>query len=106
MKLNSIYIDLLKEGMLFLKIAKDQSNQEWINAEIVHLHNIPSLINCDNIHRHLYYFNDERVRYSNVTMNSGCDLWKQKMAHGYLPIWNKLVIALEDYEKECSNNSK
>lgn len=56
-----------------------------------YLHNIPSLIGCDNVHRHLYFFNAERLRFiefisqhldaeeSNFTLKS------------FLPLWLKLI---------------
>ncbi|SFI18418.1 hypothetical protein [Planctomicrobium piriforme] len=60
-ELDALYIELLRRGLPALQLAVYSGNDAWMKAEIEFLHNVPSLIGEDNLHRHSYSWNFERV---------------------------------------------
>jgi hypothetical protein len=58
------YKHILTMGVLALRDRAPRFNSSrLVEIEAEHLHNIPSLIDEDNLQRHLYYFNKERPAY-------------------------------------------
>ena len=62
-ELDQVYIELLQVGFIVLRQAVDSGNNDWVNAEVEMLHNIPSLVGEKNSHRHQHYWNAERPQY-------------------------------------------
>ncbi|WP_298867136.1 hypothetical protein [uncultured Gimesia sp.] len=62
-ELQRLYVQLLHNGLLEIRTAFGLDEKEWLEAEIDFLHNIPSLLNETNIHRHRYFWEKERPYY-------------------------------------------
>jgi hypothetical protein len=94
--LDPIYLQLLGHGLLILRNAAYAKDIEWCEREADHLHNIPSLIGDDNVHRHTYYVHQEARSYAKWVDNANRpDLlgWVQLL---YMPLWTKMIAILED----------
>ena len=57
------YADILHHGFQMLGDAHNLKLPNWLQVELEHLHNIPSLLFESNLLRHQYYFNSERLHY-------------------------------------------
>ena len=71
--LNKLYVRLLNIGLVQLRnlAAGNLPVGAWILAEAEHLHAIPSLLNDDNIHRHIDYYVRMRGMYLDWHEQSG-----------------------------------
>jgi hypothetical protein len=94
--INQAYISLLHFGLLILRNANDSGDQEWVNAEIELLHNIPSLINENNRERHRYFWEGERQLYLDWIARSCNKEAQTKMSTYYVPLWKELGRAFAD----------
>jgi hypothetical protein len=88
--LDSLYTQLLAVGFLVLRQAADSGNQEWLDAELELLHNIPSLIGESNVERHKYFWTQERRHYVQWVSADGRQHAKSRMLTYYQPIWSKM----------------
>jgi hypothetical protein len=57
------YLDLPHRGLVTLRAHAQSGNLELSRIEADHLHNIPTLLDEDNEHRHVYYIQSERGLY-------------------------------------------
>jgi hypothetical protein len=89
-ELDPLYARLLQLGFVIMKSAAQQKNHDWIDAELEMLHNVPSLIGEPNVHRHQYYWTQERQRYIEWNSKSGCEEAKSRMRTYYEPIWQEM----------------
>lgn len=62
-QLQKLYIRILHTGLIVIRTAIEMEHNEWADVEINFLHNIPSLLNETNIHRHRYFWEQERPYY-------------------------------------------
>ena len=88
--LDSLYRDLLNVGFVVLRQAMDSQNREWLEAEVELLHNIPSLIEEENQHRHHYFWSQERAAYIERLKSLGQELPLSRMRTFYEPIWKEM----------------
>ncbi len=93
-KLDSFYCDLLKVGFIVLRQAVASRNEEWINAELEFLHNIPSLIGEVNVERHRYFWFQERVAYIDWMAANGSADAQSRMRTFYEPIWQEMESSI------------
>ena len=85
-----LYIEMLKVGFIVLRRALESKDEEWLQAEVEMLHNVPSLINEPNTYRHEYFWTQEREHY--ISRINGVEAGEARycMATYYEPIWGKL----------------
>jgi hypothetical protein len=57
------YLDLLTHGLAAIINLARRGEVELCEVEAEHLHNLPSLVDEPNEHRHRYYIEQERGRY-------------------------------------------
>jgi hypothetical protein len=88
--IDSLYAQILQAGFLVLRQAFESGIQDWINAELELLRNVPSLIGETNTARHRYFWYKERKRYLDWVSESGRDQAKSRMMTYYLPIWDEM----------------
>jgi len=88
--LNKYYLQLLEIGFLVLRQAADEGDSNWLSAELDFLHNVPSLVGETNLHRHRYFWFQERDRYLSWIENSGSDRSKSRMRTFYEPILKEM----------------
>jgi hypothetical protein len=94
-ELDRFYIKLLWVGFLVLRHAIDSKNQSWINAEYQLLHNIPSLIGEQNLRRHRYFWEKERMAYINWMSASGGESMLSDMRTFHEPAWEEMASTIE-----------
>ena len=112
--LDQIYLEILKAGILAVRNAAHDGELSYCRAEADHIHNIPSLIGEDNIERHNYYYNAERVDYLKWLNSNGSEEAKQWILKRYLKAWEEMGKILENENKNrkskarraCDNNSR
>lgn len=89
-RLDSLYIRMLHVGLIVLRQAVDSGCSEWIRIEIELLHNIPSLLGEKSPYRHLYFWKEERIRYSEWVADYGSPEVQSRMRTYYEPIWEEM----------------
>ena len=86
------YKRILALGLLSLRDRAPRFNSpKLIEIEAEHLHNIPSLIDEDNLQRHLYYFNKERTAYIASLDELGIPEYRENVLPFYLAPWDVLL---------------
>lgn len=98
--LDVLYAQLLQVGFVVLKQAMESGNQEWVNAELELLHNIPSLLGEDNVERHRYFWFKERAHYIKWVSAAGREEAKSRMLTFYEPIWGELQPLIDRHVGE------
>jgi hypothetical protein len=88
--LDSLYAHFLTLGFVVMRQAAESANQEWLNAEVELLHNIPSLIGEANAERHKYFWSKERTHYMEWVSAPGREAPKSRMLTYYKPIWHEM----------------
>ena len=71
-----------------------------IEIEAEHLHNIPSLIDEENIQRHLYYFNKERPAYIEALKELDLPEYTEPVLRIYLMPWDAILESLGENRSE------
>ena len=89
-ELNALYCKLLQVGFIVLRQAVHSRNNEWVDAEMELLHNIPTLLSEPNLERHRYFWFNERSRYIEWASAAGRDEAKSRMLTFYDPIWRDM----------------
>ncbi len=84
------YVQILNVGFLILRRAVDSGIQDWVNAELELLHNVPSLLGEDNKERHRYFWYKERTRYIAWASAPGRYEAQSGMLTYYGPIWEEM----------------
>jgi hypothetical protein len=101
------YKHILAMGLLALRDRAPQFNSSrLVEIEAEHLHNIPSLIDEDNIQRHLYYFNRERPAYIANLKELAIPEYADNVLRMYLAPWEALLNNLEDIARDVSPNKE
>lgn len=91
------YKHILTMGLLALRDRAPRFNSSrLVEIEAEHLHNIPSLIDEDNLHRHFYYFNKERPAYIERLRNLDLTEYSNPVLQIYLMPWEVLLKNLGD----------
>ena len=88
--LDFLYAQMLKVGFVVLDQAVAAREQDWIKAELELLHNVPSLLEEDNIERHRYFWFEERSHYMEWISTEGSEEAASRMRTFYEPIWNEM----------------
>lgn len=85
--LNSLYIQMLHVGMLVLRQALAEGDNDWADAEVELLHNVPSLINEPDATQHEYFWKATRGHHIEWVSKPGRELAKSRMETYYEPLW-------------------
>jgi len=88
--LDAIYSRLLTVGFVVLRQAVDAKDDDWINAELELLHNVPSLIGESNTKRHQHFWFEERSHYIEWVSAASNKAAESRMRTFYEPIWDEL----------------
>ena len=88
--LDHAYAQLLRVGFVVLKQAIDSKHPDWVQAELEWLHNVPSLLGEENVERHRYFWDEERIHYLDWVLRQGSDEAKSRMKTYYEPLLNEL----------------
>lgn len=99
-ELNHIYKTVLTLGLLEIRNAALSGDATRCHFEAEHLHNLPSLIGEENIERHLYYLNKERVRYVEACQAHDAELGRVSCTHSLerlVPFWDELLRCLQTF---------
>ena len=89
-QLDTYYAELLSLGFVVLRQAAHSECDEWLDAELEMLHNVPTLLGEENFERHRYYWFSERQHYIDWASAPGRDEAKSRMLTYYEPIWRKM----------------
>jgi len=89
-ELNSLYLQMMKLGLLILRQAVSEHDDEWAAAEIELLHNIPDLINDFDAEQHRYFWNATRVAHIEWIEANDHDTARSRMRVYYDPIWKQM----------------
>jgi hypothetical protein len=88
--LNALYLQMLELGLSQIKHALWARDFEFAEAQVVLLHNIPSLISESYIEGHRYFWEAERPHYLAWLSKSGSAEAKAKTATYYESIWAEM----------------
>ena len=88
--LDACYARLLQLGFVVLRQAIESGNHDWIEAELVLLHNLPSLLGESNVERHRCFWFLERVEYMNWVRGQARNEPISRMRTYYEPIWEEM----------------
>lgn len=95
-ELDRYYARLLQVGLLVIDQALEAEELDWARAEVQHLHNIPTLINEENVERHAYYWNEERASYIDWLTAHGSEHARSRMRTYYKPIWDAMALQISE----------
>ncbi|MEK6234246.1 MAG: hypothetical protein N2C14_06015, partial [Planctomycetales bacterium] len=105
-EINEIYLSILRIGLARTREAAASDDAKLAAMDSDHVHNLPSLIDETNIHRHLYYLNGERTLYKDRVF---AHLGKKRAAPRFielLKLWqnlNSVIRSMVDDEIERRN---
>jgi hypothetical protein len=89
-ELEVLYAQMLTVGFVVMRQAVESANRDWIDAELELLHNVPSLMGERNVHRHRYFWLQERPHYIEWVSAPGREPAKSRMLTYYKPIWDEM----------------
>jgi len=95
-RLSELYAELLSVGFLVLRQAVDAHDNGWIRAEVEMLHNVPSLMDEENVERHRYSWLSERPAYIEWASAPGRETAKSRMRTFYEPVWSEMEPLLDE----------
>lgn len=95
-RLNEFYARLLHFGLLALREAIALKDLEWAKVETVFLHNIPSLIDEPNVHRHRCFWETEREIYIEWVEGCGREHIQSRLRTYYEPVWREMEPILRE----------
>jgi hypothetical protein len=105
-QLDLLYAQNLQTGFIVLRQALESGIQDWVNAELELLHNVPSLMGERNKERHRYFWYKERTRYIDWVSAPKRDALKSRMLTYYEPIWNEMEPLIKQFlEQDESHES-
>ena len=87
------YLDLLHHGLVLLRNFAHAGQVELCRIEADHLHNIPTLLDEPNEHRHEYYIRGERGLYLQRLREIGATEYVEQVAIWYSGPWAVLASA-------------
>lgn len=102
---DSIYINILRIGLELAKSATERGEWEYTEKLVVHLHNIPSLLNEPNINRHIYYCSIEMKAFASWIRGSTNELAIEHLDRHFIPCWQNLKDILIQ-ERDQQENAK
>jgi hypothetical protein len=85
------YLDLLHRGLVGLRNNAHSNNVELCRIEADHLHNIPTLLDEDNEHRHEYYIRGERGLFLQRLRELGAAEYLEQVRIWYSEPWRVLA---------------
>jgi hypothetical protein len=85
------YLDLLTHGLAAVRNLAEAGLTDLCGVEADHLHNIPSLLEESNEHRHHYYLVAERAGYLAQLRRLGAAEYLEQMAIWYGQSWRTLA---------------
>jgi hypothetical protein len=88
--LDHLYARMLQLGFVVLRQAIESGHEDWIQAEIELLHNVPSLLGETNSERHRYFWEHERDRYLLWLSQHGSEDANSRMKTCYEPLWDEM----------------
>lgn len=89
---NDAYKRILAVGLLALRDRVPRfDSSRLVEIEAEHLHNIPSLIDEDNWHRHAFYFNSERPAYIAALKDLDIPRYSDDVLRMYIGPWETLL---------------
>jgi hypothetical protein len=100
-ELDALYLELLRYGLLLLRDAVWLGDVEWAKAETQHLHEIPTLIGDDNVHRHVDYMQRIRVDYVKFVKGSDRPELNTGVATYYYPVWRQMTALMCRHAEEA-----
>ncbi len=106
--LDLLYARFLQVGFVVMRQAIESAKQDWIDAELDLLHNVPSLVGESNPERHRYFWFQERPHHMEWASAPGREEAKSRMLTYYKPIWDEMeplikrLVAKHDQPKEIS----
>jgi hypothetical protein len=96
-ELNSLYAQLLHFGLILIREAIRSHEYEWAEAEADFLHNIPSLFDEPNVHRHQYFWLQERDLYLARLNRLQNEQANSRLRTYYQPIWQEMEPLLLEW---------
>jgi hypothetical protein len=87
------YLDRLHHGLVLLRNFAHAGQTELYRIEADHLHNIPTLLDETNEHRHLYYITQEREGYLSRLRELKATVYLEQVANWYSEPWQVLASA-------------
>lgn len=96
-RIEQCYCDLLHFGFILLRDALHFHNDEWTQAELEMLHNIPDLISDRNPAGHEYYWYKERPAYLEWVSQNGSEYIQSKVKAYYEPVWKVMEPAILEF---------
>ncbi len=88
--LDLLYARFLQVGFIVIRQAIESAKQDWIDAELELLHNVPSLVGEGNPERHRYFWFQERAHHMEWVSAPGREEAKSRMLTYYQPIWDEM----------------
>jgi hypothetical protein len=88
--LDQLYARFLQVGFVVLRQAIESGKQDWIDAELELLHNVPSLLGETNPERHRYFWFQERPHHMEWVSAHAREEAKSRMLTYYKPIWDEM----------------
>jgi hypothetical protein len=86
-ELDSLYVSLLRDGLISVRNAARSGDYEWCKAESEYLHEIPSLIGDSNLTRHIYQATGARKLYLKWVADNNRHDVKKYVDMFYAPVW-------------------
>lgn len=87
------YLDLLHQGLVFLRNATRGGRTKFAAIESEHLHEVPTLIGQDGESRHLYYLRGTRSLYLDQLRELGDAEYLKQVSIWYSRPWRLLAEA-------------
>lgn len=88
------YSTVLHHGLLIVRDCLTLNAFDWAIIEVEHLHNLPSLMNENNVFRHRYYYEKERTSYLDLLADVGPTNVKTRVKLIYEPAWLEINLSL------------
>jgi hypothetical protein len=85
--LDSLYIALLREGLISVRNAARSGDFEWCKAESEYLHEIPPLIGQTDLTCHVYQATGARKLYLKWIANNARHDVQKYVDMFYVPVW-------------------
>jgi hypothetical protein len=102
-ELDTLYAQLLHLGLSVLRQAHDEQDNEWVAAEIEFLHNVPSLLGEENVHRHRYFWLSERQTYIDWVSAPGRERANSRAQTFYAPVWREMEPLMTELFELCDS---
>lgn len=81
---------MLQMGMLIVRQAIAEKDDEWAAAEVELLHNLPALINDFDSEQHRYFWDATRAAHLDWIKSHQHETARSRMKIYYEPIWDQM----------------